>query len=131
MGQAKKQIQHYINNFRRELSWVLRPGIGLSCLVHPALSGGAVLEFKMGQDIANSDDFEKPSPTLPKALSKIKQNSFTGDLDNLHFTGTSMILEQNRIVLIKDNAPSEWRDSSAKKDVNKLLNSIRRKSGHA
>jgi hypothetical protein len=117
----KKIIQEYINNFRRRIAQFLKPGIGLTCHVYPAESGGAILEFTMGPGIANDDIYKDTSPTISLALSQIKQRAFGGNFDAFIFAGTNMILEENRIRFIKDDSLAEWSDSMAARDINKLL----------
>lgn len=117
----KKIIQEYINNFRRRIAQFLKPGIGLTCHVYPAESGGAILEFTMGPGIANDDIYKDTSSTTSRALPQIKQRAFGGNFDAFIFTGTNMILEENRIIFIKDDSLAEWSDSTAARDINKLL----------
>ncbi|MES1191042.1 MAG: hypothetical protein ABUS47_08195 [Steroidobacter sp.] len=117
----KSTIQEYINNFRRRLTPFLRPGIGLTCIIHGADVGGAILEFTFSSQ-AENDDIYKPSlPTLGKALSGIEQRAFGGNLDAFNFGGTNYVLEANKIILIKDGSSSEWDDAAAARDVNKIL----------
>ncbi|MCX5822487.1 MAG: hypothetical protein NTY86_03000 [Deltaproteobacteria bacterium] len=117
----KKVIQEYINNFRRRIAQFLKPSIGLTCHVYSAESGGAILEFTMGPGIANDDIYKEISPTINYALSQIKQRAFGGNFDAFKFAGTNMILEENRIIFIKDDSSEEWSDSTASRDVSRLL----------
>jgi hypothetical protein len=117
----KSRIQTYINNFRRRLTPSLRPGIGLRCNVYPATSGGAVLVFRVGPNVENDDVYELASPTLGSALSTIEQHAFGGNLEGFSFGGTNVILEQDKIIFIKDDAASEWSDSATEKDVQSVL----------
>ncbi len=117
----KRIIQEYINNFRRRLARFLKPGIGVSCNVYPAQSGGAILEFIIGPGLENDDIYKEISPTLGNALSKIKQRAFGGNLDGFIFSGTNVILEDNRIIFIKDDSPSEWSDEAAAHDLERVL----------
>lgn len=117
----KSAIQTYINNFRRRLAPFLRPGLGLQCIVHPAVSGGAILEFRIGPSIENDDVHETPSPTLGRALAGIEQHAFGGNLDGFTFGGTNVVLEKDRIILIKEDASSQWSDAAAESDVRRVL----------
>lgn len=122
----KRVIQEYINNLRRRLTPYLKPGIGLSCNVYAARSGGAILEFTMGPAIENDDTFKEVSSTLSQALANIEQHAFGGNLDGFVFSSTNVILEDDRIIFIKDATPSEWSDEAAKNDVKRLLHPPRR-----
>jgi len=117
----KSTIQAYINNFRRRLARFLKPGIGLTCLVHPAETGGAILEFKIGRGIENDDIYRPVSPTLGRALAGIEQSAFGGNLDGFTFAATNVILEEDRIILIKDASDSEWDDAAADRDVRTVV----------
>ncbi|AMM40374.1 hypothetical protein HS1_000568 [Candidatus Desulfofervidus auxilii] len=122
----KTTIQEYINNFRRRLARFLKPGIGVTCNVYPAKSGGAILEFTIGPGLKNDDVYQEVSQTLSKILSKIKQRAFGGNLDGFIFRGTNVILEDNRIIFIKDDSPSEWTDKAAAHDLERILPKSRR-----
>ena len=117
----KKTIQTYVNNFRRRLSSHLKPGIGLSCNVHPADEGGAILEFYLGPSIENDDNYQEVSATVSGALASIPQHAFGGNLKGFRFAGTNVIMEKDRIIFIKDDTPSEWSDAAAEKDVFRIL----------
>lgn len=117
----KKTIQTYVNNFRRRLSSHLKPGIGLTCDIHPAEEGGAILEFSLGPSIENDDRYQETSATVSTALSSIPQHAFGGNLEGFKFSGTNVVMEKDRIILIKDDSPSEWSDSAAEDDIFKIL----------
>ena len=117
----KKTIQTYVNNFRRRLSPHLKPGVGVSCSVHPAEEGGAILEFFLGPSIENTDKYQEISTTVSGALTSIPQNAFGGNLAGFRFAGTNVIMEKERIIFIKDDSPSEWGDDAAEKDILSIL----------
>lgn len=118
---SKSQIQSYINNFRRRIARFLRPGIGLSCTVYPAREGGAILEFKIGQEVENDDNYREEADSLGSALAKIEQRAFGGNLEGFRFSGTNVIMDANKIIFIKDGSSSEWNDSAAENDVQKIV----------
>jgi len=117
----KKTIQTYVNNFRRRLSPHLKPGVGVSCSVHPAEEGGAIVEFSLGPSIENTDKYQNISTTVSGALSSIPQKAFGGNLEGFRFAGTNVIMEKDRIIFIKDDSPSEWSDEAAEKDILSIL----------
>lgn len=118
---SKSQVQRYINNFRRRIARFLRPGIGLNCTIYPAKTGGAVLEFKIGPEIENDDNYKAESNSLGSALSQIEQRAFGGNLEGFHFSGTNVVMEPNKIIFIKDDSSSEWSDSAAEQDVQRIV----------
>ncbi len=117
----KKVIQKYINNFRRRIAQFLKQGIGLACNIYPAETGGAILEFTIAPEIENDDIYKEISPSLGRALGNIEQRAFGGNLDGFSFGGTNVILEGNRIIFIKEDAPAEWSDNAAQNDVSRVL----------
>ena len=116
----KNNIQKYINNYRRQLTRYLRPGFGLICNVYPA-KNGAILEFVIGDKLANDDIYNLESKSVGDALGKIEQQAFGGNLSGFTFSGTNTILENNRLIYIKDSTSKEWGDEAVKKDVNAVL----------
>ena len=115
-------LQRYINDFRRHLAPLLRPSIGLSCIAFPAKGQGAVLEFTMKPNIANDDHIQEATDTVNDALGKIEQHAFGGNLGGFLFGGTNVIMENERIILIKgDDQSSSWTDEAARDDVKHLL----------
>ncbi|WP_063454341.1 hypothetical protein [Acinetobacter johnsonii] len=122
----KSTIQKYINNFRRHLSNRLRAGIGMKAYIYPTDHEGVVLVFQLGKNLENDDVYKKTFSSLNEVLAtKVKQNAFGGDLANVTFSGTNTILENDRIIFIKDDSLNEWTDEAAKKDINKLFHSNR------
>lgn len=117
----EKLIQEYINNFRRRIAQYLKTDIGMTCNVYPAVSGGAVLEFTIGPGVKNDDIYKEVSPTVGRALSRIRQQAFGGNLDGFVFSGTNVIVEDYRIIFIKDDSHSQWSDSAAQYDLNRVL----------
>ncbi len=117
----KKKYQSYINNFRRRLAQYLKPGFGLLCNIYPSDDGGAILEFVIGANIENDDIYKESNNTLGAALSNIKQRAFGGNLEGFSFGGTNTILENNRIIYIKESNPIEWNDNAAEREVKALI----------
>lgn len=122
----KTVIQNYINNFRRQISGVLKPDIGISSVVYPCSEDGAIIEFRFGKGIKSSDEYKDSFKKISDVLKTIKQRAFGGDLEAFQFSGTNYIMEFHRLILIKDNSPSQWNDKQAYKDVLKLISAGRK-----
>jgi hypothetical protein len=123
----KKQIQSYINNFRRHLTPFLRPGIGVTVEVHPARQQGAILEIKLGPEVENDDEYLPDEDTVNAAIKNIKQNLVGGNIDAIRFGGTNISMEPDRIVLIKgEDQPTLWSNESAKHDVEQIVQPLQR-----
>jgi hypothetical protein len=118
----RQTLQNYINNFRRHVAPFLRQGVGLTCSVYPAETGGAILEFTIGPTVANDDVFKPAERTVNDALAKINQKAFGGNLSGFRFGGTNVVMEDNRIIMIKgEESVENWNDSAALKDVKRIL----------
>lgn len=115
-------LQAYLNNFRRHLARYLQPGIGVSAKVYPSHGPGAVIEFTVGPLTQNIDEFAQSVPRLGDALNHIKQRAFGGDIGGIRFGGTNVVLEDNRILLIKgDDTEDAWTDRAASEDVDRVI----------
>ena len=118
-------LQGYVNNFRRHIGRYLKPGIGIRCDVYPVRAGGAVVAFHLGTAEENDDTIHSASADFAAALSNVPQNAFGGNLSGISFHGTNTILEPDRMIFIKDDTASQWRDSAAKNDVQRIVNGAR------
>ena len=116
-------LQQYVNDFRRHISPFLRPSVGVACVVYPALDPGALLEFTMGLGIASEDRIKDTVPTVNVALAAVEQRAFGGNLAGFRFSGTNVIGEGNRIIIIKgEDSLSYWSNEAALQDVLKIIN---------
>jgi len=117
----KAVIQTYINNFRRRITSLLKPDIGLACNVFSTEKGGAILEFKIAPGIKNEDIYINTSASVQSALINIEQHAFGGNLNGFTFNGTNVVMEQDRIIIIKDDTLKEWSDSAAEYDIQRII----------
>lgn len=118
-------LQGYVNNFRRHIGRYLKPGIGLRCDVYPVSAGGAVVAFHLGATEENDDTIHPASADFAEALSNVPQRAFGGNLSGISFHGTNTILEPDRMIFIKDDTSTQWRDSTAKGDVQRIVHGAR------
>jgi hypothetical protein len=115
-------LQSFINNFRRHIAPFLKPNVGLTCKIFPVKQGGAILELTIGVGIANDDLFESVTSNVSEALGKVKQHAFGGNLAGFKFSGTNVVMEESRIILIKgEDDVNAWDDKAALADVNRIL----------
>ena len=115
-------VKNYVNNFRRYLSHYLRPGLGIRCTVYRAKTEGAILEFSLGKDVKNKDEFFVAQPTLNHFVKKVNPHIFGGNIENVKFSGTNISLDGNKIIIIKgEDDAKEWNETSAKKDIERIL----------
>lgn len=112
----KTIIQNYINNFRIQISGLLKPNIGISSVVYPC-TDGAIIEFRFGEGIEATDRYNALYNKISDALATIEQKAFGGNLDAFRFVSTNYIMEFHRLILIKDNNVTEWDMKQVEKDV--------------
>ena len=118
----KKLLQQYVNNFRREISPYLKSNVGLKSKIHPSEGEGAILEFELAPDLENDDSYVDVAISLGKALMDIEQNAFGGQLENITFKGTNVIVDGNRIILVKgEDQEDQWSEDAVVNDLARVL----------
>lgn len=117
----KKTIQEYIENFKYQISDVLKPEIGITTIVYPCKEDGAIIEFRFDKGIESTIEFKDSFNKISDALATIKQKAFGGNLNGFIFKGTNYVMEFHRLIVIKDNSPSEWTMRQAYSDVLKFI----------
>jgi hypothetical protein len=122
-------IQRYINDFRRHFSAFVREGMGISCRAFPAEGPGALLEFTVAPGIASGDQILDPRQTVNHALQETPQKAFGTNLSGVVFSGTNLISEGNRIILVKgEDTEASWSDADARANVERILAGSRKGS---
>ncbi|MDN3664389.1 hypothetical protein ACFFU1_11590 [Algibacter miyuki] len=116
----KETIQLYLNNFRRFISPYLRKDINFKSIIYPA-NDGAIVELKFQKTSPIKDEFRKKENSVTDSLKRINQHAFGGNLAGFKFSGTNLIMEEGRIIIIKDDNKTEWSIEQVKKDVEKLI----------
>lgn len=119
----KSLVQNYINNFRILLSQYLKPSIGIQAKAFP-YDKGSILEFEFGQTERNLDEIKSISYSVEEALKKAHMQ--IGEIPSsktINFQGTNIIVQDNKIYLIKDFSDKEWTKEQAEKDLEKILHS--------
>ncbi|MGF1680187.1 hypothetical protein [Photobacterium minamisatsumaniensis] len=122
--QKTSKLKKYVELFNRHISRYLAQNISVKTVIHPVSTSGAVFEF-----IFNDDDDETISHGATRAsvgdvLINIPQSMVKGNIHNFTFSGTSLYLESNRIVVIKgEDTPREWDGNAVIKDIGRIVNS--------
>ncbi|MCO5163553.1 MAG: hypothetical protein M9939_20690 [Mesorhizobium sp.] len=114
----------FVNNLRRGLSPYLVPGVGIRTRAFLAGKEGGVVEFTTETGSPNSDEYVTVG-TIAEALSQVPQRVIAGNMAGIRFGGTNTILEGNRIILIKDGDADQWSQAAAKRDIERILSSLR------
>ncbi len=117
----KDKIQLYLNNFRRLISPYLRKDINFKSIIYPA-NNGAIIELKFQITAPIKDEFRKNEESVNDSLKRINQHAFGGNLSGFIFSGTNIVMEEGRIIIIKDKEDIQWTEEQVKKDVEKIIN---------
>lgn len=117
-------INGYIANFRRILSNFLKQGVGMQSVIYP-FSDGAIIVVALGYNLSSKDEYRSISQSINEALEKTnifdKSNEITSAL------GTNIVINRNKVILIKDNDQKQWDNDAASHDVSKIIASIANK----
>ena len=116
-------IRRYLNNFRREISPLLKSGVGMHIQAYN-YNAGCVIVARLGIDI-NAEDTIQPSQNLTDALSKTDLFDLSSLPDNATIHKSQFFLSRDKIILIKNDNPTDWNDSSVRQDVKHILKLIR------
>lgn len=114
-------LQSYVNNVRRHMARRLKPGIGIRCEGWPVAEGGGVVVFYFGWEQPNHDTVHIELMTYVQVFDAIRFKAFNNRPGPISFKGTSIVLEPDRAVVIKDGASSHWDDRSAQIDVERIV----------
>lgn len=125
MCKNRNDIQVYLNAFRNALIPNLKEDVAIKAIVC-ATPNGVVITFELGTDISNSDVFRSDAPSISEAL--YRTNVFSNELkeQDIRIEGTTHIISQNKIILVKDSSDVEWSAEKAKEDVLNLISSLNR-----
>lgn len=117
----KNLIQRYVNDFRIKLTPYLRPNIGIEIDIYNCGQEGAVLIIIFRPGGKSIDNEILTYERISDVLSSIKQNFFGGNIKGITFKGTNMMMDPERIIIIKDNSAAEWGDSKLNEDIGKII----------
>lgn len=116
-------IRRYLNNFRREISPLLKSGVGMHIQAYN-YNAGCVIVTQLGIDI-NAEDTIQPSQNLKHALAETDLFDLSSLPDNTTIHKSQFFLSRNKIIVLKDDNPADWNDSAVRQDVKHILKLIR------
>ncbi|CZU93270.1 MULTISPECIES: hypothetical protein [Enterobacteriaceae] len=95
-------------------------GMALSFSLHPVKDGSGIIVLKIGVN-GPKPSYRKEAATLMEAFEGVEQNIFKGDLSHIKFTGTNIIFDNNKAILVKDNTKEEWSNTAVDADFNRIF----------
>ena len=116
-------IRRYLNNFRREISPLLKSGVGMHIQAYN-YNAGCVIVARLGIDI-NADDIIQPSQNLKHALAETDLFDLSNLPDNTTIHKSQFFLSRDKIIVLKNDNPTDWDDRSVRQDVKHILKLIR------
>ena len=117
-------IHRYLNNFRREISPLLKSGVGMHIQAYK-YDTGCVIVVQLGIDIS-AEDTIKTSHNLKDALSNTDLFDLSSIPDNTTIHKSQFFLSRDKIILLKNDNPANWNDGVVKDDIKHILKLIRR-----
>ena len=117
----RNSFNNYINNFRRNFVPYLKSGVGMQTRCIPYESG-AVIVIEVGQGLLAKDEYRTSASSLQEALQRT--NLFELITTPVTVPGTSIVMANNKLVLIKTEDTSEWSEGASVKDVNGIINKV-------
>ena len=95
------KLKKYNELFKRNITSYLAPDVAIKTTIYPVEGQGAVFEFEFNKDSDNSETISRMRPTVGRVLSDIPQNLIGGNTEGITFGGTNLLMEGNRILIIK------------------------------
>lgn len=118
----KGKLEKYAQMFSQHFEKYLAKGISIDTVIYPADGEGAVFEFKLAQEHKGKTKYMPPRQTVGQILSEIPQNLVSGNISNVKFGGTNLVMENNRILIIKgEDAKKHWDGNAAQDDVRRVV----------
>ncbi|ELN6883957.1 hypothetical protein RZY40_002164 [Vibrio alginolyticus] len=116
------KLKKYVELFKRSINQYLAKGIDVRSTIYPVESKGAVIEFILNNTGDQNLIIENVYPTVGKVLTKIPQRLIGGNIEGVTFSGTSLYLEGNRVLIIKgEDDSSSWSGSAVLEDVQRVV----------
>lgn len=116
------KLRKYTELFRRYINRFLAPNVQIKTRIFPVNGEGAVFEFTLDKEEVASEVIEEASSSIGQVLSQIPQRFIAGNIDGVTFGGTNLMLEGNRILLIKgEDSPEHWTSPAIHSDVERVV----------
>lgn len=117
-----KKLKKYTESFMRSLARYLKKGLNVSATIHPANSGGAIIEFDITEKNRNEIKIIDTVPSINVTLERIDQRMIGGNIQGVTFLGTNVYMDGNRIVIIKGEDDYEhWGNKAVVDDINRII----------
>ena len=117
-----KKLKKYTESFMKSLTRYLKKGLNVSATIHPANSGGAIIEFDITEQARNEIRMIDTVPSINTTLERIDQRMIGGNIQGVTFLGTNVYMDGNRIVIIKgEDGHEHWSNKAVSDDINRII----------
>ena len=104
---------------------VLREGVNFNATGIVSRKQGALVFFVFKPQKKRSFRYRVIDEPISKAVEKLPQRAFGGDLSGVTFLGRNVIVDRNRLIIIKgDNSREAWSLNEAAKDAVEVVTNI-------
>ncbi|MCS5423084.1 MULTISPECIES: hypothetical protein [Psychrilyobacter] len=116
-----KVLEKYSKTLKKELKKKLKSGLEINSVIYPVEKEGAVFEFTIDKT-KKSKRIERKRRSVNEVVSNSSQNIITGNINSASFSGTNIIMNKNKITIIKGgNEKEEWNNKQIEKDIRIIL----------
>jgi hypothetical protein len=97
---------------------VLREGINFDVTAIVSEEQGALVFFEFKMQPKRNFKYKLIDQPISKAVEKLPQKAFVGDLSGVRFLGKNVVVDKNKLIIIKgDNSIEAWSPKEAAKDA--------------
>lgn len=97
---------------------VLRQGVNFNAVAVVSKVQGALVFFEFRTQLHRKFKYELIDKPIARAVERLPQRAFGGDLSGVTFLGKNVVAERNKLIIIKgDNSKEAWSLKEAVKDA--------------
>jgi len=123
---TKKDFRMYSILFFSIYRQILRPDISYQANAIVSERHGALIFFKFRKG-SRRFSFRKIRKPIGVALQDLPQRGFKGDLSNVIFGGTNVVVEGSKLIIVKgSNQKEDWSPMEARIDANRQIEEARK-----
>jgi len=122
---SEEDFKEYCEKFISKHRMILRPDLNYDMVAIVSEKEGSLIffDFKEGPRRLRYEQIEEP---IAMALMRLPQRAFGGNLSGVKFSGTNVVREENRLIIIKGaNSRKAWSKEEAVKDALREIKDIR------
>jgi hypothetical protein len=124
---TRRDLLLYCYRFALIYRKVLREGVNFNAVGIVSREQGALVFFEFKAQPRRKFEYKLIDGPIAKAVEKLPQRAFAGNLSSVRFLGKNVIAEGNKLIIIKgDNSKEAWSLKEAVKDAVEEVKNIAR-----